>query len=88
MKLKKNSMLKKIGNTYRILPLSDHNVAVDVILKTNEVGAFIYQKLEIETTKEELLKAILNEYEVTKEQALKDLDAFMNSLKEKGLLDD
>lgn len=88
MKLKKNSMLKKIGNTYRILPLSDHNVSLDVILKTNEVGAFIYQQLQQEISKEQLLQSILKEYEVSKELALKDMEAFIESLKEKGFLDD
>lgn len=45
MKRKPNSMLKQIDGEYLILPLSDHNISVDVILKTNEVGAFIYELL-------------------------------------------
>ncbi len=81
-------MLKKIGNTYRILPLSEHNVAADVILKTNEVGAFIYQNLQQDISKEQLLELILGEYMVSKEQALKDMDAFLDGLRQKGLLDD
>lgn len=88
MILKKNSMLKKIGNTYRILPLSDHNVAADVILKANEVGAFIYQSLQQDITKDQLLDRILAEYEVSRDQALMDMEAFIEALKEKGLLDD
>ncbi len=87
MKLKENSMLKKIGDRYVILPLSDHNIAVDVILYTNEVGAFIYDHLKDEISKEDLLTLILKEYEVTEEVAKQDLDSFTESLKNKGLLE-
>lgn len=86
MKLKDNSMLKKIGNENIILPLSDHNIAVDVILKTNEVGAFIYNCLKEEITKEELLNKILAEYNVDKTKALNDLNLFLDLLTKKGLL--
>lgn len=88
MKRKNNSILKKIANKYMILPLSDHNISADVILYTNEVGAFIYDCLEKDTTKEEILAKILKEYEVSGEIASRDLDAFITSMKEKGLLDD
>lgn len=88
MKIKNNSMLKKIGDSFMILPLSDHNVAVDVILNTNEIGAFIYNHLKEDINKEELLSIILDEYEVSFEVANRDLDEFLNSLKQKGLLDD
>ncbi len=86
MKLKDNSMLKKIGNENIILPLSDHNIAVDVILKTNEVGAFIYNCLKEEITKEELLNKILAEYNVDETTALNDLNLFLDLLTKKGLL--
>ncbi len=87
MKRKNNSILKEIGNKYMILPLSDHNIAIDVILYTNEVGAFIYNNLENEITKEELLARILNEYSVTEEVALADLDEFLLNMQKKGLID-
>lgn len=87
MKRKDNSILKKIANSYVILPLSDHNISVDVILNTNEVGAFIYEALETETTKEEILSKLLDVYEIDEQRALKDLESFLAKLDEKGLLD-
>lgn len=87
MKRKDNSILKMIANSYVILPLSDHNISVDVILNTNEVGAFIYEALETETTKEEILSKLLEVYEIDKDVASKDIDNFLNKLAEKGLLD-
>ncbi len=86
MKLKNNSILKKIGDTYTILPLSDHSLDLDIILKVNPVGAFIYECLKEETTEEEVLTKILAKYEVSKEIAQADLDEFLAKLNAKGLL--
>lgn len=88
MKRKDNSILKKIGNKYMILPFSDHNISIDVILNTNEVGAFIYNALDNDITKEELLNMILEEYEVDERIAKRDLESFLFKMHEKGLLDD
>ena len=80
MKRKDNSILKKIGNKYMILPFSDHNISIDVILNTNEVGAFIYNALDNDITKEELLNMILEEYEVDELIAKRDLESFLQSI--------
>lgn len=88
MKLKNNSMLKKVGKDYMILPLSDHNVSLDLIFNTNEVGAFIYNLLKNETTKDEIVAAILKEYEVEESIARNDLDEFIENLISKGLLEE
>lgn len=88
MKRKDNSVLKKIGNRWMILPLSDHNISCDVILYTNEVGATIYNALENETTVDEILTKILSEFDVEESRARADLEAFIKSMKEKGLLND
>ena len=87
MKLKNNSILKKIGDSYTILPLSDHSLELDVILKVNEVGAFIYQCLEQGNTREEILTKILAKYEIDSDTANADLDDFLASLTKKGLLE-
>lgn len=87
MKIKNNNILKKIDNSYVILPLSDHSLELDVILKVNEVGAFIYSCLENETTKEEVLAKILAKYEIDEATASADLEAFLKALSDKGLLE-
>ena len=52
-----------------------------------ETGAFLWEKLENDTTKEELLKAMLDEYEVTEDIAKKDIDNFITKLKDGNLLE-
>ncbi len=86
MKLKKNSILKKIDDQFIIIPLSEHQVEMNVVLKTNKVGAFIYEQLEKNMDKEAILAAILAKYQVTEEVARRDLDTFLKNLDEKGFL--
>ena len=86
MKRKDNSIIKKIGNTYMILPLSDHNISVDVVLRTNEVGALIYEALEEDVTISDIVNKITSEYSVDAKECEKDVIEFIDSMKEKGLL--
>lgn len=86
MKRKDNSIIKKIGNAYMILPLSDHNISVDVVLRTNEVGALIYNELENEATLDDIVSKIMSEYSVEKEKCESDVLSFINQMKEKGLI--
>ena len=57
------------------------------MMNLNETGAFLWEKLENYTTKEELLKAMLDEYEVTEDIAKKDIDNFITKLKDGNLLE-
>ena len=57
------------------------------MMNLNETGAFLWEKLENDTTKEELLKAMLDEYEVTEDIAKKDIDNFITKLKDGNLLE-
>lgn len=88
MKIKNNSILKNIAGEYVILPLNSYAVSLDVILKTNEVGAFIYNALKNDLTYDELFKLVYDEFEVDTKTLDKDLQDFITSLRKKGLLDD
>lgn len=53
----------------------------------NEVSAFLWEKLQQPVTREELLCALLEEYEVSRDVAEKDMDALLRKFAELGLLD-
>lgn len=86
MRFKKNSIIKKIDDQFFIIPLSEHQVDMNVVLKTNKVGAFIYEQLEKDADEETILAAILAKYQVSEEVARRDLAAFLKKLAEKGFL--
>ena len=59
----------------------------DGTVMLNEVSAFIWTQLQQETTEDAVLDAILNEFDVDRETAAKDLRSLLASFAEMGLLE-
>ena len=87
MKIKEYFLLRKVSDCYVVVPVGKATVDFNGMMNLNETGAFLWEKLENDTTKEELLKAMLDEYEVTEDIAKKDIDNFITKLKDGNLLE-
>lgn len=85
MGLNKNYILKSIGNDHMIIPLVDGGYDMSKVFNINEVGAIIYKALLDDKTDDEIVELILNEYDVSKEVALRDIKNFKNDLALKGI---
>jgi hypothetical protein len=57
--------------------------AVEVL---NPVGGKIYSMLDGKHTADDIVRAIIDEFEVSEESARRDLDAFLDELRKKGML--
>lgn len=86
MKVNENYVLKKVADSHIVVALGGDIVNLNTIISLNDTGAFIWKQLENETTKEAVVSALLAEYDVTKEQAEKDVDSFIEKMTEAGLL--
>ena len=64
MKIKENYMLRKVADCYVVVPIGAAVAEFNGMINLNEVGAFLWQKLESETTFEEVLASMLEEYDV------------------------
>lgn len=87
MKIKDNYMLRKVADAYVVVPVGKAVAEFNGMINLNSVGAFIWNQLETDSTFEEVLEAMLKEYEVDKETAKKDLVFFINELKSSNLLE-
>ncbi|MBQ4515505.1 MAG: PqqD family protein [Clostridia bacterium] len=87
MKLKDGFLLKEIAGSWVVVPVGEQVVDFQMMITLNETGAFLWEKLKTETTKEELLDALLSEYDVEKSVAETDVDEFLKILSEKELLE-
>lgn len=85
MGLSKNFILKKIGKDYTIIPINSNNVEYTSIFNTNETGAFIYGLLEKEKSFDEILEELKKEYNAPEDVLKKDLEEFINKLKERHI---
>ena len=69
------------------MPTGDNIAKFEGAVVLNEVSAFIYKLLEHPVCREDLLAAIVSEYDVDEATAAKDLDALLNKLAEMGVLE-
>jgi hypothetical protein len=82
MKIKENFHLRKVAGTWAVLPTGDATLDFNGILTLNESGYMLWQLLEKGCAREDLAKALTEEYEVSFEEALADSDAFIQKLTE------
>lgn len=86
----------QIKEGYILRPFLDKWVAVYVgegeehppMFTMNKTGAFLWERLQTPTTREQLLQAMLDRYEVTEELADQQLNQFLSKLKEKEILEE
>ena len=86
MKIKKELVKRDIAGDTILVPVGKTVYDSNGLFILNELGAFLWDRLETAENEEELLTAVLNEYEVTEETARKDLRAFLDKLRDMGIL--
>lgn len=87
MKIKDGYLLHDIAGNYVVIGVLQNVVNMNGLMTVNEVGAFLWHKLEDGATEEELLTAILNEYEIDEETAKKDIKDFLAKLDQHKILE-
>ena len=87
MKIKEGFVLRNVMDEFIVMPTGDNIAKFDGAVVLNEVSAFIYKLLEAPMSRDDLLIAVLNEYEVDEATAAADLDALLNKLAGMGVLE-
>ena len=82
MKIKEDFVLRKVADSYVVVPVNKLTLDFNGIINLNETGAFLFEKLQNDCEKADLLKAMLDEYEVSEEKASADIDTFIQKLRE------
>ena len=86
MKIEKEYILREIAGDYIIVPVGAAALEFNGMITVNETGAFLWEKLREGTTREELLHARLEEYEVSEKEAEADIQEFLQMLQENKIL--
>lgn len=86
MEIKMELAKREIGGESFLVPLGksvyDHNG----IFVLTELGAFIWDLLPEAENTEDIIEKVLEEYEVDRETAAKDIDIFLEKLKSFGVI--
>jgi len=84
MKIKDGFLLREVAGCNVVVPIGA--LDFDGVISLNETGVFIWNALANEITKEEIINLFLEEYDVSREIAEKDVGAFIGKLQEANLL--
>ena len=88
MKIKDGFIVREIAGSFVVVPVGQNLVDFSSMITLNETGAFLWNCLTEDTTVEEMCDKLLGEYEgIEKDEALTDINEFINTLKEKSILE-
>lgn len=85
MKLKDGFILRTVAGETVVLPAGGVT-DFDMMITLNDTGRFLWERLTVGAEEEELVSALLAEYDVTEEIAAKSVSAFVARLKELDFL--
>ncbi len=87
MKIKKELVKRDIAGDILLVPVGKTVYESNGLFILNEVGAFLWDRLETADTEEDLLTALLEEYEITEVIARKDVQEFLGKLRQLDILE-
>jgi hypothetical protein len=86
MKLKNGYVTHDMGSEQIMVATGD--ASFPGLVRSNPTAAFIVDCLKQETTKEQIVQAMLDKYEVTEAVAAADVDKILNTLRSISALDE
>lgn len=87
MKIKEGFVLRNVVDEFIVMPTGDNIAKFEGAVVLNEVSAFIFKQLENPVSRDDLLTAMLGEYDVDEATAAADLDALLEKFAEMGVLE-
>ena len=88
MKIKSGFVIEKVGDGFLAVAVGDRADEFTGLVRMNSTGAFLWKLVEErDMSKDELLKAVLDEYDVSAEIAKADIDKFEKQLSDGGILE-
>lgn len=87
MEIKKKLMKRQIAGETFLVPLGKSVYDTNGLFFLTEVGAFIWDRLPQAQSQEEIVNAILEEYDIQEAQAREDVSAFFEKLKALEIID-
>ena len=86
MKATTEMVLREIAGEHLLIPVGQTALKVHGMITLSESGLLLWNKLQEECTEEDLVNALLVEYEVDRETAEADVKAFVGQMQKVGIL--
>ena len=83
LKIKNGFILRRIGDKYIAVTVGTVGKEINGMVRLNETGKYLWEKMKEGIEREELVKMMINEFEgLDKRTAESDLDKFLENIQE------
>lgn len=86
MKVSDQFILRNVAGDNLLIPIGQSALYVKGLILLSESGVLLYNKLKEGCTKEELVAALMAEYEVSEQEAEQDTQAFLEQMRQLHIL--
>ena len=86
MKIKEDFLLKTVAGRNIVVPVGAASLDFNAMITLNDTGAFLWKRLESGASEDELVSALLDEYDVDAARASDSVARFIGELEKADLL--
>lgn len=87
MRIKKGFAKRQVAGSNIVVPVGRNSLTFNGMITLNDSGSFFWDCLCSDTTVDEIVKKVTDEYDVDTDAARKDVESFIKLLEENDLLD-
>ena len=88
MKIKQGFILRELLDQWVVMPVGQMATDYQYMIALNETGAGLWKQLASHVSADQLVDWMCGEYEVERELARTDVNVFLKSAREKGVLEE
>ena len=86
MKIKDGYIVREVAGQYMAVPVGTRAKELRGVVALNESAVFLWNLLKTEQSNESLAQSLVNEFDVSYEQALASVKSYTDAAREAGLL--
>lgn len=86
MRISDQYMLRQVADEYLVIPVGEAALKVKGLIGLSESGSILYRRLQQGCSQEELVSALLAEYDIDADTARADTGAFLEQMRRMGIL--
>ncbi len=88
MKAHSGFILRDLAGEYVLAPVGKEIKSFNGVAVMNEMCAFVWEKLQSDVSGQELLSAVMDEYDADEATVSEDLDALLTKMRAMGVIED
>lgn len=88
MKVSNEFVLRQVADEYLLIPVGEAALRISGMISLTESGCLLYRKLSVGCGPEDLIRALLAEYEVEEAEARRDVEAFLAKMRKLQMLEE